>query len=77
MPTSAIAWTTAGEAVGRLGAGRAHPDPAGGVLLEQGGRHLTAPRVVHADEQDLGRITAVLTRGRYARDERRCGQEPA
>src|SRR3546814_2750986 len=38
-------------------AGRADRDPVAAVVLEQGGGHLGAPGVVHADEQDLGTVT--------------------
>jgi hypothetical protein len=42
--------------VGRLGAGRSHPNAPRRVLLEEPGRYLTASGVVDTDEEDLGEI---------------------
>ena len=55
MPTSAMAATTAGlSCAGRGRAGGAHGHPPAGVMLQQSGRHLGAPGIVHAHEQDFG-----------------------
>src|SRR5215211_1114119 len=41
------------EVIGGVASRRAHVDSPAGQLVEQAGRHLAAPRVVDADEEDL------------------------
>jgi len=59
-----MAATTTGliEWVGAEARG-AHVHPALGVVGEQGGGHLGAPRVVHAQEQHLGHVLGCVALG--------------
>src|SRR5205823_10945842 len=45
-----------------LAAGRAHLDPPGRELIKEPGRHMAAPGVVYADEQDFRNLVAHFIR---------------